>query len=95
MAYWSISDIRTHLRALGANPKHEHRVLRLWSQALPQTQGRRLLDSFMPAAVREALPDIEAQLKALTTLREQHPGEDGSARLLVGLQDGQSVESVL
>lgn len=95
MAYWSISDIRTHLRALGANPKHEHRVLRLWSQALPQTQGRRPLDSFMPAAVREALPDIEAQLKALTTLREQHPGEDCSARLLVGLQDGQSVESVL
>ena len=95
MSYWSVSDIRAHLRALGANPKHEHRVLRLWSQALPQTQGRRPLDSFMPAAVREALPDIESQLRALTTLREQHPGEDGSARLLVGLQDGQSVESVL
>ena len=95
MAYWSVSDIRTHLRALGANPKHEHRVLRLWSQALPQTQGRRPLDSFMPAAVRQALPDIEAQLHALATLREQHPGEDGSARLLVGLHDGQSVESVL
>ena len=95
MALWSISDIRAQLRTLGANPKHEHRVLRLWSQALPQTQGRRPLESFMPAAVREALPGIEAQLKALTTLREQHPGEDGSARLLVGLQDGQSVESVL
>jgi len=95
MNYWSVSDIRTHLRALGANPKHEHRVLRLWSQALPQTQGRRPLESFMPATVREALPEIEASLRALTTLREQHPGEDGSARLLVGLQDGQSVESVL
>lgn len=95
MAFWSVSDIRTHLRALGANPKHELRVLRLWSQALPQTHGRRPLESFMPQAVREALPEIEAQLKALTTLREQHPGEDGSARLLVGLQDGQSVESVL
>ena len=95
MAFWSVSDIRTHLRALGANPKHELRVLRLWSQALPQTHGRRPLESFMPSAVREALPSIEAQLKALTTLREQHPGEDGSARLLVGLQDGQSVESVL
>ncbi len=95
MAFWSISDIRAQLRTLGANPKHDHRVRRLWSQALPQTQGRRPLESFMPAAVREALPDIEVQLKALTTLREQHPGEDGSARLLVGLQDGQSVESVL
>ena len=95
MGYWSISDIRTQLRALGANPKHEHRVLRLWSQAQPQTQGRRPLESFMPQAVRDALPQIEHDLRALTTLREQHPGEDGSARLLVGLQDGQSVESVL
>ena len=95
MAFWSVSDIRNQLRDLGANPQHEHRVLRLWSQALPQTQGRRPLESFMPAAVRQALPDIEAQLRALTTLREQHPGEDGSARLLVGLQDGQSIESVL
>ena len=95
MAYWSIGEIRAQLRALGANPKHEQRVLRLWSQALPQTQGRRPLESFMPAAVREALPGIETRLQALTSLREQHPGEDGSARLLVGLQDGQSVESVL
>lgn len=95
MAFWSVSDVRARLRALGANPKHELRVLRLWSQALPQSHGRRPLESFMPQAVREALPEIEAQLKALTTLREQHPGEDGSARLLVGLQDGQSVESVL
>ena len=93
--FWSIADIRAQLRALGAKPKHEHRVLRLWSQALPQTQGRRPLESFMPAAVRDALPAIEAQLQALATLREQHPGEDGSARLLVGLQDGQPVESVL
>ena len=28
-------------------------------------------------------------------LRSQHPGEDGSARLLLGLQDGQTVEAVL
>lgn len=95
MGYWSVSDIRMHLRSLGANPRHEHRVLRLWSQALPQSQGRRPLESFMPAAVRQALPGIETQLQALAILREQHPGEDGSARLLVGLQDGQSVESVL
>jgi 23S rRNA (adenine2503-C2)-methyltransferase len=95
MTCWSVSDIRAQLRVLGAKPKHEHRVLRLWSQALPQTQGRRPLERFMPATVREALPEIEAQLQALASLREQHPGEDGSARLLVGLQDGQSVESVL
>jgi len=91
----SIQDIRDHLRALGANALHEMRVLRLWAQAKPQDSGRRPLESFMPTAVREALPALSATLASLATLREQHPGQDGSARLLVGLQDGQTVESVL
>ena len=91
----SIQDIRDHLRALGANALHEHRVLRLWVQAKPQDSGRRPLHSFMPTAVREALPALSTTLAGLATLREQHPGQDGSARLLVGLQDGQTVESVL
>ena len=94
-AYWSLADIRAQLRALGANAQHEARVLRLWSQALPQNRGRRPLESFMPAAVRAALPEIEARLQALAVLRERHPAQDGSARLLLGLQDGQAVESVL
>jgi 23S rRNA (adenine2503-C2)-methyltransferase len=92
---WSVQDIRERLRALGARPKHELRVLRLWTQALPQDSGRRALDSFMPAALRDALPQLSQELAALATLREQHPAEDGSARLLVGLRDGQTVESVL
>jgi 23S rRNA (adenine2503-C2)-methyltransferase len=83
------------LRALGANALHEQRVLRLWTQAKPQDSGRRPLESFMPTAVREALPELSATLAGLATLREQHPGQDGSARLLVGMQDGQTVESVL
>jgi 23S rRNA (adenine2503-C2)-methyltransferase len=91
----SIQDIRDHLRALGANALHEMRVLRLWAQAKPQDSGRRPLESFMPTAVRETLPALSATLAGLATLREQHPGQDGSARLLVGLQDGQTVESVL
>ncbi len=91
----SIQDIRERLRALGAKPKHELRVLRLWAQGLPQDSGRRALDSFMPGSLRAVLPDLTRELQALATLREEHPGEDGSARLLVGLQDGQSVESVL
>jgi 23S rRNA (adenine2503-C2)-methyltransferase len=92
---WSVQDIRERLRALGARPKHELRVLRLWTQALPQDSGRRALDSFMPSALRDALPELSQELACLATLREQHPAEDGSARLLVGLRDGQTVESVL
>ena len=92
---WSIQDIREHLRSLGASPLHTQRVLRLWVQAKPQNSGRRPLESFMPKSLREALPALSLSLAGLGTLREQHPGQDGSARLLVGLHDGQTVESVL
>ena len=95
MSLWSIQDLRDQVRSLGGNAQHESRVLRLWSQAKPQDSGRRRLESFMPTTLRNALPALTEQLAGLATLREQHPGQDGSARLLVGLHDGQSVESVL
>lgn len=90
-----IATLRQQLRALGARPIHEERVLRLWSQAKPQDSGRRPLEAFMPAALRAALPELAQSLKDLAVLKSSHPGEDGSVRLLVGLQEGQTVESVL
>ncbi|MBC5767952.1 RNA methyltransferase [Ramlibacter albus] len=90
-----ISEIRQRLREAGALPTHEFRVLRLWSQALPQTSGPRRIEDFLPQALRDALPAIEAQLDGLAHVISAHPGEDGGERLLVGLADGQSVESVL
>jgi 23S rRNA (adenine2503-C2)-methyltransferase len=91
----SVGAVRSRLRALGASPEHEARVLRQWVNAQPQDAGKRRLADFMPLAVREALPALGAELEGLATLRSEHPGEDGSARLLVGLVDGQTVESVL
>jgi 23S rRNA (adenine2503-C2)-methyltransferase len=90
-----IQTLRERLRALGALPKHEFRVLRLWSQALPQTSGRRQIEHFLPAALRAELPAVEAGLAGLARIASRHPGEDGSERLLVRLGDGQLVESVL
>jgi 23S rRNA (adenine2503-C2)-methyltransferase len=90
-----IETLRQRLRALGANSRHEQRVLRLWSQALPQTSGRRQLQHFLPAPLVAELPAISAELAALATVQSEHPAEDGSARLLVRLGDGQMVESVL
>jgi 23S rRNA (adenine2503-C2)-methyltransferase len=90
-----LHDIRERLRGHGALPVHEHRVLRLWANALPQSSGKRKPEDFLPLSVREALPALEADLRGLATLRSEHPAEDGSARLLVELADGQSVESVL
>ena len=91
----SIEDIRQRLRSLGAKPGHEHRVLRLWSQAQDQHSGRRRADSFLPQALLEQLPRIEQDLASLATVRSEHPAADGSARLLIALADGQSVESVM
>ena len=91
----SIQDIRDRLRALGALPRHEHRVLRLWSQALPQATAKRPIEDFLPKTLREALPALEAELDALARVQSEHPAEDGSKRLLVELGDGQTVESVL
>jgi 23S rRNA (adenine2503-C2)-methyltransferase len=90
-----ISDLRQRLGALGALPQHEDRVLRLWSQARPQTAGRRPIEHFLPATLRAGLPALEAELAGLVRLESRHPGEDGSERLLVRLVDGQLVESVL
>ena len=88
-------DLRERMRAAGALPLHEHRVLRLWANALPQTSGKRQPQNFLPRRLRDALPSIETELRGLARLHSEHPAEDGSARLLVALADGQTVESVL
>jgi 23S rRNA (adenine2503-C2)-methyltransferase len=88
-------SIRRRLRDLGALPIHEQRVLRDWLQLRPHDSGRRRPDDFLPKALRQELPAIDAELRGLARLISSHPTEDGAARLLVGLTDGQAVESVL
>ena len=90
-----IEHLRQRLSALGANPRHQQRVLRLWCQALPQTGGRRRVADFLPASLVAALPGLEDELAALARLASRHPAQDGSSRLLLRLDDGQMVESVL
>jgi 23S rRNA (adenine2503-C2)-methyltransferase len=90
-----IVELRERLRSLGALPEHEQRVLRDWVQVAPHDRGRRRPTDYLPRAVREALPALDAELDGLIRLVSSHPGEDGSARLLVALADGQTVESVL
>ncbi|WP_077034044.1 RNA methyltransferase [Pelomonas sp. KK5] len=92
----TITELRQRLRALGALSIHEGRILRQWAQGRPLVDGsRRWHDDFFPLQLREALPSLTAELSALATLKSEHPGADGSARLLVELSDGQAVESVL
>jgi 23S rRNA (adenine2503-C2)-methyltransferase len=90
-----IDDLRQLLRSHGAGPKHEARLLRAWSQVRPIDTRRQRVENFLPLSLRQVLPAITAQLQGLARLRSQHPGADGSERLLVELADGQTVESVL
>jgi 23S rRNA (adenine2503-C2)-methyltransferase len=91
----NISSLRTHLRSLGALPLHEDRILRDWVRNAGHDHGRRRPVDFLPKPVREALPRIDAELDGMARILGSYPAEDGSARLLVGLADGQTVESVL
>jgi len=45
--------------------------------------------------LRAALPALQTQFSELATVRSEHAGADGSARLLLSLGDGQTIESVL
>jgi 23S rRNA (adenine2503-C2)-methyltransferase len=90
-----LESIRQRLRALGAKPLHEQRVLRDWILGRPYDQGRRRPQDFLPLALRDALAGLDAELRGQARLIASHPGDDGAARLLVALADGQTVESVL
>ncbi len=90
-----IEQIRQRLRGLGAGPGHERHVLTRWAQALPQSSGKQRIEDYLPKALRGALPALVEELDALARVRSEHPAADGSARLLIELGDGQTVEGVL
>ncbi len=92
-----IDHIRQCLRAKGAKPCHEQRVLRAWlaARALDSGTRRQSADDFLPLRLRDNLPVIAEELAGLATLRSEHPGADGSARLLIELADAHTIESVL
>lgn len=89
-----ISDIQQRLRALGAAPGHEYRVLQAWARVRSVDKRHSPAADFLPKAVRTELPALQAELDALAVVHSEYPGADGAARLLVALRDGQTVESV-
>nr|WP_319527662.1 RNA methyltransferase [Pseudomonas laurentiana] len=93
----TIQDFHQRLADLGAKPVHIGRITRAWLRGVPLDTGtrRQKTEHFLPLSVRQALPQLSAELDSLARLSAEHPGGDGSARLLVELADRQQVESVL
>jgi 23S rRNA (adenine2503-C2)-methyltransferase len=90
-----IEHVRQRLRHHGAKPCHEEVVLQGWTRGLPLDSGRRRSEEFLPMQLRAGLAALSAELSALASVRSEHAAADGSVRLLIGLADGQTVESVL
>lgn len=95
----TIADLERRLDRLGAKDGHKRRVCRAWLGLAPwpdldaSPSGRRPLP---PKRVLDALPQIRLELEAAARIRSRHPGSDPeSERLLVTLDDGQTIESVL
>lgn len=70
-------------------------MLRAWVQGRSLDTKRRRAEDFLPLTLCNGLPGLFDELHGLARVFSEHPGEDGSARLLVELADGQTVESVL
>jgi len=92
-----ISELRQTLRERGAKRCHEERILRAWlrAEALDHGPRRRKSEDDLPLALRAALPALSGEWQGLARIHSEYAGQDGSARLLVDLADGQMVESVL
>jgi len=92
-----VAQLRDHLQAQGAKAPHIDRILRAWLNARPLDAGPRHqpAESFLPLAVRQALPALAGELDQLAEVVSEHPDGEGAARLLVKLSDQQLVESVL
>ena len=96
MSFRDLADIRHALHARGALPVHTDRILRAWLAARPLESGakRHPAASFFPLGVRGALPQLADDLAGLAQIHTQEVSADGSARLLLRLADGQTVECV-
>lgn len=93
-----LSDLHQRLADLGARPVHRDAVIRAWVQGRALEEAgttRQRAENVLPRSLREGLPQLSADLDALARVRSEHPGADGSARLLVDIPDGQMVETVL
>jgi 23S rRNA (adenine2503-C2)-methyltransferase len=88
-----VTTLTDRLKAAGARPVHEARVLRDWTRAMPLDSEGRAPE--YPSRLKALLPGLDGELRALARVRTEHPGADGSSRLLIDLRDGQSVETVL
>lgn len=78
-----------------AAPVHRTRFLRAWLHNTDLKAGRARPEDHFPKHMRAEAPALLAALRGLVHTVSEHPAEDGARRALLGLTDGQAVETVL
>jgi len=90
-----LEDVRQRLRSAGAGPRHETLALRAWVRGMALDALAQKKNTAFPKTLLAELPAIQSELAHLARVRSEHAGEDGSARFVLELADGQTIESVL
>lgn len=88
----SLSQFTEKMKALGASEKHLRRIYRAW---LGLAAWEAKADCRYPAALEKAVPEIRAELEGLSRVLPVKSAQAETVKLIVGLADGECVESVL
>lgn len=89
----TLKTFHQRLLALGAKPVHYGYLYRALFGIVPWPDQD---NPKFPKAMREALPEIKADIEGVLKVVDQHKGEEeDSLKLLFQLQDGHTIESVL
>jgi 23S rRNA (adenine2503-C2)-methyltransferase len=89
-----LADLTRHLEDLGARAPQVRRLLRAWLEGVPLARAHGP-DGVRPSReLAASLGELQADLDGLVRELERHPARDGSARLLLALRSGATVEAV-
>lgn len=91
----TLDRVHAELERCGAKPVHVRRIVRAWlrGERIGAHGGPRAAP--FPRAIAEDVEGIEASLDAIAAPISEDSGADGSLRMLLRLEDGLTVESVL
>ena len=87
-----LSELAKEWQALGAKPQHVRRIFLAWAGLAPWEARK---GETFPKAIAEVLPAIRARLEKLTHALPVRSEEAETVKLILGLEDGECVESVL
>lgn len=91
----SLERALARARELGGNARAERSIVRAWLSGGPLEREARSPRARFPQGLIDALPELERELERRARVVSEHAGADGSVRLLLALDDGATIETVL